>query len=85
MPKNFHSQIFFTEQGVLHQYSCVERPQQNSVVERKHQHLLNVAHAIYFQSKVPIKLWTDCILTTTFLVNRIPSPLLDNQAPYEIV
>jgi len=26
---------FLVEQGTLHQFSCVERPQQNSIVERK--------------------------------------------------
>lgn len=56
---------FFASLGTLHQFFYVESPQQNSVVELKHQHLLNVAQALLFQSRVPIRFWGDCVFTAT--------------------
>lgn len=72
----------FKSKGVEHQFSCVGRSQQNSVVERKYQHLPNVFRALMFQARLPISFWGECILTATFLINRLPSLLLPWKNPH---
>lgn len=73
------------DKGTLHQLSCPYRPEQNLVVERKHQHLLNVARALMFHGNLPIKFWGDAVCTAAHLINRTPSPLLEGKSPFELL
>ena len=70
---------FFSSKGILHQTSCVYTPQQNGRVESKHQHILNVARALMFQSKIPGNLWSYVVKHVVFLINRVPSPVIYNR------
>lgn len=60
----------YKSKGIIHQTSCAYTPRQNGVVERKHRHLLEIARAIFIQSRLPPKFWGDSILCATYLLNR---------------
>ncbi|XP_026384901.1 uncharacterized protein LOC113280497 [Papaver somniferum] len=76
---------YFQTNEIIFETSCVGTPQQNGRVERKHQHIMNVARALRFQANFPIQFWGECALTAAYLINRTPTPILNNKTPYEIM
>ncbi|KAK2980964.1 hypothetical protein RJ640_018048 [Escallonia rubra] len=57
----------------------------NGVAERKNRHLLETARALLFQMKVPKPFWADAISTACFLINRMPSTVLNGDVPYSVL
>jgi hypothetical protein len=58
----------------------------NKMLElREHQHILNVGITLLFQSKLPSSYWSYAILHAVFLINRITTPMLQHQSPFQVL
>lgn len=78
-------QNYFLKEGILHETSCVDTPQQNGRVELKNRHLHNVARALLFQASLPIRFWGECVLTAAYLINYTPTKLHHFKSSYEVL
>lgn len=74
---------YYFDHEMEHQTSCTYTPQR--IFESNHRHLLEVARALYFQVNLPISFLSECVLTTTYLINRMPLFALQDKTLYEIL
>ncbi|KAI5346452.1 hypothetical protein L3X38_014331 [Prunus dulcis] len=73
---------FLSSKGILHQVSCPYTPQQNGMAERKNSHIIETAITMLTEASLPGQFWFHATAHAAYLINRVPSPTLDNQAPY---
>nr|AAO20078.1 putative polyprotein [Oryza sativa Japonica Group] len=76
---------FLSSEGILHQTSCPDTPPQNGVAERKNRHLLETARSLMYAMNVPKFLWSEAVMTATYLINRTPSRILGMKTPCEMI
>ena len=76
---------FLLKNGIIHQSSCVQTPQQKGVSELKIRHLLHVAWSLLFTHNVPKFFQGDAILTACFLINSMASLVLKFKTPLSVL
>ncbi|XP_078437813.1 uncharacterized protein LOC144708393 [Wolffia australiana] len=74
---------FFAERGILHESSCVATPEQNGMAERRIGYVTSTARTLLENYAVPWTYWGEAILTSTHLINRLPSQSLDFATPLD--
>ncbi|XP_071729311.1 uncharacterized protein [Rutidosis leptorrhynchoides] len=80
---NTSMQQFCQEKGIIHQTSCAHTPEQNGVAERKNRIILEITRALLIESNVPRSFWPEALATATYLINRLPTKILDFQTPLQ--
>ena len=78
----YHVKIacYHTSLGMIHQTTC-HTSQRNGVVERKHRHILDMTRTLMLEMMIPDYLWADAVLTSTYLINYLPSSPLGGEIP----
>ena len=77
-------QQFLESKDIIQQTSCVRTPQQNGIAEQKNGPILAIACALMLQMNVPKLFWADAVLTTAYLLNKMPSRILKDKSPFEM-
>nr|GEY35955.1 hypothetical protein [Tanacetum cinerariifolium] len=65
--KTLHA--YFASEGILHQMSVAQTPEQNGVVERRNRTLVKAARTMLSAVKVPLFFWAEAIAITCFTQN----------------
>ncbi|KAF7814697.1 Retrovirus-related Pol polyprotein from transposon TNT 1-94 [Senna tora] len=76
---------YLTEHGIHHRLSCPHTHPQNGIAERKHKHITEIGLTLLAHASMPLKFWDDAFRTAVFLINRLPTPLLHQRSPLEVL
>ena len=76
---------FYASHSIRHESSCRDTSQQNGVVERKQKHILETARTLFFQSRLPMSFWGDCVQCAVHVINKMPLSVLKRKSPFEVL
>ena len=80
---------YTTLQSLLASYSIQHlkippyTPQHNGSAKRRHCHIVEIGLTLLHQTLVPLLYWSYAFLTATYLINRLPTPILCLVSPLE--
>nr|GEY45347.1 hypothetical protein [Tanacetum cinerariifolium] len=83
--KNQVLKEYFDTVGISHQMSSVRTPQQNGVVERQNQTLVEAARTVLIFYRASLFLWAEAIATVCFIQSRPIIHCRFNKTPYELI
>jgi transposase InsO family protein len=83
--KNTQVEEFLDEEGIKHEFSAPYTPQQNGVVERKNQTLIEMARTMLDEYKTSDRFWAEAVNTTCHATNRLYLHKVLKKTSYELL
>ncbi|CAH9146107.1 unnamed protein product [Cuscuta epithymum] len=74
---------FCNQNGIKHNTTAGYSPQQNGVVERRNQMVVEMARCLMKTMAVPGIFWGEAVKTAVYILNRVPTRSLVGVTPYE--
>ena len=68
--------------GISHLTSPPHTPEHNGISERKHRHIVETGLTLMHQACVPTSYWSYAFATAVYLINRLPTHVLNDTSPY---
>jgi hypothetical protein len=57
--------------------------QQQGSIKRKHRHIVETGLSLLSHANMPLRYWDDAFQTACYLINRLPTHVIQNQSPFE--
>lgn len=76
---------YLKSQGIEHLVFPPYTPQQVALVECRHSHVIETAKTLLHQASLPPNFWSFACDQAVYLINRLTTPILNNQCSYEIL
>lgn len=68
--------------GISHLTSPPHTPEHNGISERKHRHIVETGLTLLSQASMPPSYWSYAFSAAVYLINRMPTPILNHTSPY---
>jgi len=71
---------FFQTFGIHHRLICPHTHEQNGSVEHRHRHIIEIGLTLLGQHSVVLQFWNYAFESSVYLINRMPTLVLQNQS-----